>query len=168
MYNFLNITNYSIIIRYRAQILIKLARETNNYGWMNTSLASRLCLLWLVSGKSEYRLVTVSFPWLDSPDWRCRSTAMRNSARPNTRAKCTHGCIRLWEIVVFKTKTLSPWRIKNSDKRWNNDRSRELLQVLVALSRRSCTRNNKMTTIFPYQKYAGRTTGNNCKYLVIA
>jgi len=65
---------------------------------MNTS-QSRLCLLWLVSGKSEYRLVTVSFPWLDSPDWRCRSSAMRNSARPNARTKYTHGCIRPWEIV---------------------------------------------------------------------
>jgi len=95
---FLNIINHSIVIRYTARILIKLARGANNYGWMNTS-QSRLCLLWLVSGKSEYRLVTVSFPWLDSPDWRCRSSAMRNSARPNARTKYTHGCIRPWEIV---------------------------------------------------------------------
>jgi len=29
---FLNIINHSIVIRYRAQILIKLARGANNYG----------------------------------------------------------------------------------------------------------------------------------------
>lgn len=34
-YNFLTIINHSII-RYRVWILIKLAREANNYGWMNT------------------------------------------------------------------------------------------------------------------------------------
>ena len=119
-------------------------------------LASRLCLPWLVSGKSEYRLVTVSFPSLDSLDWRCRSSAMRNSARPNAKVKCTHGCIRPWEIVVFKTKTFSPWRIKNSDKRWNNKRKRsqKVPKVLVTttLSRRRCTRCSKIT-IFPYEKF---------------
>lgn len=77
---------------------------------MNTDRS--VCLLSLVSGKGEYRLVTVSFPWLDSPDWRCRSSVTRNSTRPNARTKCTHGCIRSWEIMVFNEDTLAPHREK--------------------------------------------------------
>lgn len=99
-----------------ARILIKLARGANKYGWMNTCRS--VCLLSLVSGKGEYQLVTVSFPWLDSPDWRCRSSVTRNSTCPNARTKCTHECIRPWEIMVFNEDTLATSRkIKNSYKK---------------------------------------------------